>query len=233
MSPALKVICSTGCFRSSYVSLKKISDLATLVWTAFIFLMLAAPAPAASLTDIHTVFLIVMENQNWPELKGNTNCPYINGTLLPMASHCEHYYSPTNLHPSLPNYLWLVAGTNFGILDDNPPDNHLQNTTNHLAAQLDAAGLSWRTISPGSWRQLSAHEPPYPYCIDFDPFLYFGNILTNTGYCLSHIRPLKDSPVISPATRWRRSTSSPPDCGVPCTTADRRPATPFWPCLCR
>src|SRR5206468_5479195 len=35
---------------------------------------------------------------------------------------------PANMHPSLPNYLWLEAGTNFNILDDNDPSSNRQST---------------------------------------------------------------------------------------------------------
>src|SRR5215831_14116288 len=74
---------------------------------------------------IQTVFIILMENHNWTggarnaNIKGNKYAPYINNTPLPMASHAEQYFNPPGIHPSLPNYLWLEAGTNFGILDDN------------------------------------------------------------------------------------------------------------------
>src|SRR5258708_3362267 len=40
---------------------------------------------------INTVFIILMENYNWSEIKGAPDCPYINNTLLPMASHCEQF----------------------------------------------------------------------------------------------------------------------------------------------
>src|SRR5215472_7017815 len=62
----------------------------------------------ACLARIKTVFLILMENHNWEDIFGNTtSAPYMNGTLLPMASYATQYYNPPSLHPSLPNYLWL------------------------------------------------------------------------------------------------------------------------------
>ena len=76
-----------------------------------LFLAGGARASAGSLTNIHTVFLILMENVNWSALKGSGSAPYINNTLLPMASYCEQYYTPPGLPGSLPNYLWLEAGT--------------------------------------------------------------------------------------------------------------------------
>ena len=105
---------------------------------------LLLPMTALGLPPVQTVFIIVMENQEWAGLKGNTNAPYINNTLLPMASHCEQYYTAPNVHPSLPNYLWLEAGTNFGIADDNDPFADHQATTNHLVTLLQNAGISWK-----------------------------------------------------------------------------------------
>src|SRR5438876_6979377 len=77
---------------------------------------------------IRTVFLLVMENTDWSSIKGSSSAPYIN-SLLPIAAHAEQYYNPPNMHPSLPNYLWLEAGTNFNILNDNAPSQNHQSTT--------------------------------------------------------------------------------------------------------
>src|SRR5258708_28626471 len=95
---------------------------------------------AGPLPCVKTVFIILMENHDWSEIKGNPAAPYINDTLLPMASYCEQYYNPPSIHPSLPNYLWLEAGTNFGIFYDNDPALDHQNTTNHLMAHLSNTG---------------------------------------------------------------------------------------------
>src|SRR5579864_3991311 len=91
------------------------------------------PEPDATTTlhHIKTVFIILMENHNWTgngslNIKGNPEAPYINSTLLPMASYANNYNNPPGNHPSLPNYLWLEAGTNFGIYDDNPPSQDHQ-----------------------------------------------------------------------------------------------------------
>src|SRR5881394_2740834 len=100
---------------------------------------------AGTIPPIKTVFIIVLENESWAEVVGNTNAPYLNNTLLPMASRCEGYYNVPDLHPSLPNYIWLEAGTNFGILDDNGPALDHQNTTNHFVTLLKNAGISWKT----------------------------------------------------------------------------------------
>jgi hypothetical protein len=70
--------------------------------------------PASCEHPIKTVWVIVMENQNWSSIKGNKSAPYMNQTLLPMTSRAEQSFNPPNNHPGLPNYLWIEAGTNFG-----------------------------------------------------------------------------------------------------------------------
>src|SRR6266446_8205057 len=97
----------------------------------------------ASMQDVHTVFIILMENLNWSGIKGNAAAPYINNGLLPIASHAEQYYNPPGIHPSLPNYLWLEAGTNFGISNDGTPTQNHQSTTNHLVTLLRKANITW------------------------------------------------------------------------------------------
>jgi len=95
-------------------------------------LFLIAPAAHAQMSKVKTVWVILMENHNWtgnntgasfgaPDLKGNPLAPYINGTLLNTSAHAEQYFKPPGNHPRQPNYLWLEAGTNFGVLADTQP----------------------------------------------------------------------------------------------------------------
>src|SRR5664279_3453074 len=105
-------------------------------------ILMCLPAPA-QLGKVKTVFVIALENHNWNQFKGAANAPYLNNTLLPQASYAEQYYNPPGVHPSLPNYLWREAGTNFGILNDNDPASNHQSTTNHLVTLLHNAGISW------------------------------------------------------------------------------------------
>src|SRR5450631_1856480 len=94
--------------------------LCTLVFTAPIRAQDGTPDSPPQ----RTVFVILMENHEWSQIKGSASAPYINNTLLPMGAHAEQYYNPPNLHPSEPNYIWLEAGTNFGILNDNDPTSN-------------------------------------------------------------------------------------------------------------
>src|SRR5437868_5613684 len=91
------------------------------------------------------LFLILMENHNWKDIKGSASAPYINGTLLTQGAHAEQYFNPKNIHPSEPNYIWLEAGDNFGIANDLGPLINRQATTDHLVAYLEKAGLTWKS----------------------------------------------------------------------------------------
>jgi len=143
-----------------------------------------------------TVFVIVMENHNWSSIKGNASAPYINDTLLPLASHAEQYYNPPNVHPSEPNYLWLEAGTNFGILDDGDPASNHQRTGRHLVNLLEAAGLSWRAYQ----EDISGTDCPLTerglYHVDHNPFVYFDDVTQRNdpqaARCIEHVRPYSE-----------------------------------------
>src|SRR6185369_6450041 len=158
-----------------------------------LFSLLPMSELIAGLPPIQTVFVIVLENKDWAEIKDSANAPYINNTLLPMASYCEQYYNPPGLHPSEPNYLWLEAGTNFGIFDNNDPATNHQNTTNHLVAQLRAAGISWKTYQ----EDIGGTDVPLVatnlYTPRHNPFVYFDDVSgtnnPNYAYGITHNRP--------------------------------------------
>jgi hypothetical protein len=148
---------------------------------------------AATLPSIRTVFVILLENESWAEVEGNSDAPYLNTTLLGMASRCEAYYNVANLHPSLPNYIWLEAGTNFGILDDNDPDLNHQNTTNHFVTQLKNAGISWKTYHEDIDGASIPLVDSNGYAVRHNPFVYFDDVTgTNNpadAYGIAHVRP--------------------------------------------
>ena len=146
-----------------------------------------------TLPPIQTVFIILLENESWTEVEGNADAPYLNATLLSMASRCEAYYNVPDLHPSLPNYLWLEAGTNFGILDDNGPDLDHQNTTNHFVSQLNRTGISWKTYQEDIDGKSIPLTDTNGYAVRHNPFIYFDDVTgtndPNYAYGIAHVRP--------------------------------------------
>ena len=158
----------------------------------------SAPAQAPNVTTSHiqTVWIILMENHNWSQILGSKDAPYINNTLLPMASHTEQYFNPPGIHPSLPNYLWLEAGTNFGILDDNPPSVNSQTTTQHLVTLLQNAGITWKAYEEGISGTVCPLTNVGEYAVKHDPFVYFDDVTNNqnpnSAECISHVRPFTE-----------------------------------------
>ena len=144
------------------------------------------------LTNVQTVFIIVMENKGWDDIRGNPDCPYINQTLLPRASHAERYLTPNNLHPSEPNYLWLEAGTNFGVFNDDSPDiNHI-GSTNHLVTLLENAGISWKTYQESYDPEDNPRKDEHPYAAKHNPFVFFDDVANDHGRRAKHIRPYSE-----------------------------------------
>jgi len=145
---------------------------------------------------IKTIFLIVMENHNWSDIKGDSSAPYINDTLLPMGAHAENYFdNPAAVHPSEPNYIWLEAGDNLGIDNDDDPDKNPLDTTDHLVTQLEDAGVTWRSY------QEDMPDDPCPinssglYGAKHNPMVFFTDVsgdppATNTQRCADHMAPM-------------------------------------------
>ena len=154
-----------------------------------------ATAPATGAT-MKTVFLILMENHNWADIKGSPSAPYINNKILPKASYAEQYYNPPGNHPSEPNYLWLEAGSNFGILDDNDPATNHLSTKQHLVTLLSNAGISWKSYQEG----ISGKDCPLSengvYAPKHNPMVFFDDVTDgnnpNSTTCIAHIRPYSE-----------------------------------------
>ena len=144
-------------------------------------------------TNNKTIFLIVMENHNWSDIKNNPSAPYINNTLLPRASYAKQYFNPPGNHPSEPNYLWLEAGTNFSINNDAGPYANHQSTTEHLVTLLNNAHISWKSYQEGIG---GTHCPLIGnglYTPTHNPVIFFDDVTNtndpNSSYCIAHIRP--------------------------------------------
>ncbi len=67
------------------------------------------------------VFLIVMENHSYGDIMNNINAPFIR-SFAHAGNLATNYFAVG--HPSLPNYLEIVGGSNFGVRSDDSPDWH-------------------------------------------------------------------------------------------------------------
>jgi hypothetical protein len=148
-------------------------------------------------SQIQTVFLILMENHDWSDIKAHpTSATHILNDILPYASHAEQYYNPPGIHPSEPNYLWIEAGTNFGILNDLSVATNHQSTTAHLVTLLKNAGISWRSYQEDISGTVCPLTGVANYVPRHNPNVFFddstGNRSTTDPYCIAHNRPFSE-----------------------------------------
>jgi len=149
------------------------------------------------------VFIVMMENHDASQVYGNTSqAPYIS-SLMSQYAYATNYI--TTVHPSEPNYIWLEAGSNNTgditfTTDDDPSATNSTNTTQHIATQLVAAGLTWRSYqegldaSTGACPIFSASGRPEYYAVKHNPFPFFQDVSGNppsaaNAYCASHHAP--------------------------------------------
>jgi hypothetical protein len=151
----------------------------------------------ATPTSVPTVFIILMENHNWNQIKGSASAPYIN-SLLTQGAHAEAYFNPPGLHPSEPNYLWLEAGTNFGITNDNNPSSNHQSSTQHLTTLLGAANISWKSYQEDIAGNVCPLTNTGLYAPKHNPMVFFDDVtgVNNplSANCIAHVRPYTELP---------------------------------------
>jgi hypothetical protein len=85
------------------------------------------------------VFVIMMENHGYSQIIGNPDAPFIN-YYAHRVNSATNYFAVA--HPSLTNYLEIVGGSNFGVLNDNSPDWHNTNCQNNLSSGMPGFDVS-------------------------------------------------------------------------------------------
>ncbi len=86
------------------------------------------------------VFVIMMENHSYSQVIGNPQDPFINWWAK-AANMSTNYFAVA--HPSLTNYLEVVGGSNFNVLNDHTPDWHDASCTPNIISNVTA----WDTSS--------------------------------------------------------------------------------------
>jgi hypothetical protein len=141
------------------------------------------------LMNVETVFVILMQNYPWAQVKNNPDCPFIN-SLLPVAAWSENYHSPNDQHSSTPNTLWFEAGEAFGVEDNRGPDVWRAPTTNHFANLLRLAGLEWRAYAEGMPGDgTGTNIVSGTYYARQNPFTYFDDVTGDLNYFTNQVRP--------------------------------------------
>lgn len=75
----------------------------------------------AGMPKMDRVFVIILENHSYEDIRNNAGAPFIN-SMADKGAVATNYVAIG--HPSLTNYLEIVGGSNFNVLSDNSPDWH-------------------------------------------------------------------------------------------------------------
>ncbi len=138
--------------------------------------------------------VIMMENETYASVIGNSSLPYLNGTL---ASHYQVLLQAFAVgHPSLPNYLELLSGSTWGVSSDCAPGPNCEGGPS-LPNQLDQAGISWGGYMEsmpvaGYAGGDTGGDDGFGYSLyaqHHNPFVYFPSL---TSELSTHVKPLTD-----------------------------------------
>jgi hypothetical protein len=146
----------------------------------------AAPLtpPTSDVGQLDHVFLIYLENKGVDNIVGSPNAPYLN-SLINTEDYDSNYFALG--HPSDPNYIRPVGGSDFG-LDYNPSGNVID--ANSLMQEMDQANISWAGYAqsmPTPGDLVSSGD----YSVDELPFAQFNYVFDNTpAYLQEHLLPL-------------------------------------------
>lgn len=147
-------------------------------------------SPSATPSEVPAfshVFIIVMENKEYSQIVGNSQAPTIQ-SLIQRGGLLTNYFAIR--HPSLPNYLAMVAGSTFNLSRDC---DLCHVDAPNLADQIEAAGRQWKAYNediPAPCFGVSVGE----FDKSHDPFLYFDSIRQNPERCAPRVVALDSLP---------------------------------------
>jgi len=142
----------------------------------------ATPAPMRLVPDFAHIAVIVLENKEYGTVMGSRSFPYFNLLAASNTLLTQHY---AIAHPSLPNYLALIGGDTFGVVE-NCETCFVD--AESLPDLIEASGRSWKTY------QEDMPEPCFlgntvVYVQKHNPFVYFDPIRLNGERCVRSVVP--------------------------------------------
>lgn len=128
-------------------------------------------------SPIKHLIIIVLENEGYADVMGSSSAPYINSISKSYASATQYY---AIAHPSLPNYISMIAGSSFGINDDGYPADSL--SQKNIADLLSSARVTWKAYMQSIPQNCYLNDSGQ-YAARHNPFIYFKDIADNASRC--------------------------------------------------
>jgi hypothetical protein len=135
------------------------------------------------------VVLVIMENHSLGDIVGSAEAPFINRTLMPNSIDLTSMKADSS--PSLPNYVWMSAGSDCGSAGS---DSAWDRTCRSAFDQMNAKGVKWTTYVedyPGGPNMcstaVSSDAASNNYARKHNPPLLFTSTSAGTA-CTDHVR---------------------------------------------
>jgi phosphatidylinositol-3-phosphatase len=143
----------------------------------------ATPGTAPVSATAPHIMVLVMENESYDQLIGNSAVPYINSLA---SSYLRATCSYASAHNSLPNYLEMISGRDYGAsgtLNDCTPSSCGPIAGADIADQLDAAAISWKAFMGAMPSNCDPSDAGGSggYVVRHNPFVYFSQGRTSRG----------------------------------------------------
>lgn len=138
-----------------------------------------SPTPTPRTTD--HVFVVVLENQSFSAVIGNSAAPFLN-SLASQHSLATQFFA--NTHPSIGNYFMLTTGqliTNDDSFSGTVADDN-------IVRALAGAGKTWKAYMESIPSVGYTGQDVYPYRKHHNPFAYFTDVL-NSPAALANMVP--------------------------------------------
>lgn len=178
---------------------RKISLIVGLAIVLSLLTLDSSPVVSSSTGSINHVIFIMMENQNYRNIVGSSNAPYIN-SLVAKYAVATNYYGVQ--YPSLPNYIDVTSGSDGGITSDcgsGPSPGGCETSNTNIFSLLQSNHLTWKAYEESmpsncytsDYGNLNSggyivHHDPIPYLADLSSVcsqddVPLGNVNTQTG----------------------------------------------------
>jgi hypothetical protein len=135
-------------------------------------------------------FVIMLENHSQQGVVGDPNAPYIT-SLAARYGQATSYYGVT--HPSEPNYVAAISGSNWWVNNDDPA-NRFDHT--NIVDSLEGSHISWGAYMEAmpADDKLADYWPSDHnalYASKHNPFVLFPSVRDSAAR-MSHVRPYTD-----------------------------------------
>jgi len=121
-------------------------------------------------TPFTHVAVVVLENQDFGSIIGNSNMPFLND-LANTNGLARQYFA--NTHPSIGNYFMMTTGQT--ITNDDAFSGSV--SADNIARELTNAGKTWKVYAESLPSPGYTGGDVYPYLQHHNPFSYFTDVV--------------------------------------------------------